>query len=251
MDEQALIQSWEQEEQQPFQGWDFSYLRGRYHESSPPWSYDEKVRQLLQNADSLLDMGTGGGEKLLEFRDVFPERTVATEGYPPNIPLATANLKPFNVPVIPYNIDEESRMPFDDQSFARIINRHEAYDAREVARVLKPGGIFCTQQVDGRDLFDLYSLFGAPPSYQHVNLANCQQELENAGLQIQEALDWQGTATFSDVGAVVYYLHAVPWQVPPDFSVQRYQHELVALHRRNSTTFTMRRFFLQAINPKF
>ncbi len=223
MDEQALLRQWEQEAEQPFQGWDFSYLRGRYHEEAPPWSYEAQVRAVLPGADSLLDMGTGGGEKLLEFRDLFPPRTFATEGYIPNIPLAGANLKPYGVQVVAYDCEQDPVMPFADASFARIINRHEAYNGQEIARVLRPGGVFCTQQVDGRDMTDLFSLFGVEPAYADVTLANFRRDLENAGLHIQAASDWTGTATFADVGALVYYLHAIPWQAPPDFSVQRYK----------------------------
>lgn len=250
MNEEMLLRTWEQEAQQPFQGWDFSYLDGRYHEETPPWSYDDRVRALLPGAASLLDMGTGGGEKLLEFRDLFPVRTVATEGYPPNIPVATANLSPHGVQVVSYDSELDKRMPFDDESFHVILNRHEAYAAEEIARVLAPNGVFCTQQVDGRDLEDLHSVFGVPTAYPHVTLGNFQRELEGAGLRIQSALDWQGTATFADVGALVYYLYAVPWEAPPDFSVRRYKDELLALHRRPVLEFTIRRFLVQAVKQR-
>src|SRR5262249_29304769 len=155
---------------QPFEGWDFSYLHGRCHEDQPPWSYERIVRDLLRDADSVLDLGTGGGEKLLEFRDVLPPNTVATEGYAPNVPVARANLEPQGIRVVEYNIDEESRMPFDDASFGLIHSRHEAYDAREIARILKPGSIFLTQQVDGRELDDFLAVFGQHSGYLHVNL---------------------------------------------------------------------------------
>jgi SAM-dependent methyltransferase len=249
MDEQQLIQSWEAEAQEPFAGWDFSHLEGRYHEETPPWSYTEKVRAVLTQADSLLDMGTGGGEKLLEFKDLFPAYTAATEGYPPNLPVAKAALEPHGVDVLPYDSEQDARMPYDDARFALVLNRHEAYDAAEIKRILRPGGVFITQQVDGRDMADLYTLFGVETAYGHVTLANFRAGLESAGLSIQEALDWQGKATFTDVGALVYYLCAVPWEAPTDFSVQRYREQLLMLHARPKLEFTIRRFYLQAIKP--
>lgn len=247
MDEETLLSRWEQEAQQPFQGWDFSYLRGRYHEETPPWSYEEYVRTIIADAESLLDMGTGGGEKLLEFRGLFPPHTVATEGYAPNIPIATANLEAYGVQVVPYDSEVDERMPFGDESFQVILNRHEAYSASEIARVLTPNGMFCTQQVDGRDLEDLHSLFGIPTAYPQVTLQNFQHDLEAAGLQIRTALDWQGKATFADVGALVYYFHAVPWEAPSDFSVRKYKDKLLNLHQRPALEFTIRRFLIQAI----
>jgi hypothetical protein len=48
MDDQALIKEWKREAEQGFRGWDFSYLRDRWHEEQPPWSYDALVRGLLQ-----------------------------------------------------------------------------------------------------------------------------------------------------------------------------------------------------------
>lgn len=250
MNEEMLLRNWEREAQQPFQGWDFSYLQGRYHEETPPWSYEKRVRALLPGAASLLDMGTGGGEKLLEFRSLFPPLTVATEGYAPNIPVAAATLNAYGAQVIPYDSERDARMPFADASFQVIINRHESYAADEIARVLTPNGVFCTQQVDGRDLDDLHAVFGVQTAYPHVTLENFRYDLEATGLRLQAAFDWQGKMTFADVGALVYYLHAVPWQAPPDFSVRRYKDELLALHRRTALEFTIRRFLLQVVKAR-
>ena len=250
MDDQALIAQWRAEEKQPFAGWDFSYLTGRYHEETPPWSYEAIVRDLAREADSLLDLGTGGGEKLLELKDALPTHTIATEGYAPNIPVARANLEPHGIRVVAYNIDEAARMPFDDHSFAVIIDRHEAFDAVEVARILRPGGVFLTQQVDGRDIADMLALFGLQPAYLHVNLANCARGLADAGLTIERAEDWSGQASFSDMGALVYFLHAAPWDAPTDFSVERYAEHLLTIYRNNHPlSFTIRRFMIQARKP--
>ena len=249
MDDDALLALWEQEEREPFAGWDFSYLDGRYNEESPDWSYDALVRAALAQAESVLDMGTGGGEKLLEFAGALPADTVATEGYPPNIPVARANLQPHGIEVVAYDCEHDARMPFPDHRFELILNRHEAYDAREIARVLRPGGVFCTQQVDGRDMEDLYALFGVKTAYGHVTLANFRQEIEAAGLTVQAALDWKGKATFADVGALVYFLHAVPWEAPRDFSARRYREPFQALHQRPRIEVSTRRFFLQAVKP--
>lgn len=250
MDENALIAAWKMEEQQPFAGWDFSYLQGRYHEQPPPWSYDQLVRDLLGGAETVLDMGTGGGEKLLEFRDALPANTIATEGYAPNVPVARANLEPHGIRVVDYDLEVTPRMPFDDNSFDVIINRHEAFDAQQVARILKPGGMFLTQQVDGRDLGEMRSVFGQQSDYLHVNLENCSHGLLDAGLEIVRSEDWQGWSTFEDVGALVYFLRAAPWSAPDDFSVERYAPQLLALHRKGlPVRFGTRRFYIQARKP--
>jgi SAM-dependent methyltransferase len=250
MDDDALIALWKPEEQQPFEGWDFSYLKDRYSEEAPPWTYEQMVRDLLPGAESVLDMGTGGGEKLLEFKDALPANTVATEGYAPNVPVACANLEPHGIRVIDYNLEVMPRMPFDDNTFALIINRHEAFDAKEVARILRPGGVFLTQQVDGRELGDFRAHFGYQSMFLHVNVENCSQGLLNAGLEITRSEEWTGKSTYQDIGALVYFLHAAPWSAPEDFSVERYAPQLLALYRKGEPIqFTIRRFYIQARKP--
>lgn len=250
MDAQALIARWQAEEQQPFAGWNFSHLEGRYHEEQPPWSYEQIARDLLSAADSLLDIGTGGGEKLLELLGALPPITFATEGYPPNVPVARANLEPHGIRVIEYDIEQTPRMPFADEAFALVIDRHTAYDAVEIARILRPGGVFLTQQVDGRELGDLRALFNLESHYLHVNLQTCRRELQDAGLIVERAEEWVGTATFQDVGALVYFLHAAPWSAPDDFSVARYADTLLRIHyERQPLAFAQHRFLLQARKP--
>jgi SAM-dependent methyltransferase len=46
-------------------------------------------------------------------------------------------------------------LPLADATFDLVINRHESFDAREVQRVLRPGGTFITQQVGAQDLIEL------------------------------------------------------------------------------------------------
>ena len=75
----SYLETWKREEQIPFAGWDFSHLAGRYYTEKPPWSYEAHVREAMAKAASVLDIGTGGGEKLTDFKDVFPARVVATD----------------------------------------------------------------------------------------------------------------------------------------------------------------------------
>ncbi|KKO52438.1 hypothetical protein XI25_19840 [Paenibacillus sp. DMB20] len=51
---------------QEFSGWDFSYITGTGRMGSQllSWSYGSMAVPLVRKANSLLDMGTGGGEFL-------------------------------------------------------------------------------------------------------------------------------------------------------------------------------------------
>ena len=254
MDEADLIAAWLKEESQPFSGWDFGYLRHRYAEGKPPWSYEDLAREVLRKSASAVDLGTGGGEVLSRLSATFPGRMIATEAYPPNRAIARDRLAPAGAHVVAYAADETSSvLPFRDGTFDAVLDRHEAYDAREVSRVLAPAGVFLTQQVDGRSHADLLGWFGTEPHWPSVRLDRLAADLARAGLDIELSRSWWGSISFSDVGALVYYLRAIPWEIP-DFSVDRFKPELLGLQRRleqsGSLRFSEGRFVIRARKPR-
>ena len=226
-----LVEIWQREELQPFVGWDFSYLDGRMFEEEPPWSYSSRAATLMQRSSSVLDMGTGGGERLLELREHWPRRVVVTEDYPPNLKLTTERLVPLGVRVEAVRLTSYDPMPFADGEFDLVLNRQSGFNAGEVARILAPGGTFLTQQVHGLWAQDLLAAFGAKPQWPEAKLSNNASRLEAAGLEVVRAEEWWGKLAFADVGAIVYYLKAVPWLVP-GFSVDVHLDRLLELQGR-------------------
>ena len=227
----ALIESWEREEQEPFTGWDFSYLKGRMVEEQEPWSYPARASELMRGAKSVLDIDTGGGELMLSLRSHWPEKVVVTEDYPPNVQLAGERFTPLGVPVFGVPSGDFDPLPFADGEFDLVINRHGGFNAREVARITAPGGTFLTQQIHGMWGYDLQALFDAKPQWPDATPAKYVPLLEAAGMTIVDLREWEGKFTFSDVGAIVYYLKAVPWEVP-GFSVRTHVPQLLDLQRR-------------------
>ncbi|MGE7938179.1 methyltransferase domain-containing protein [Bacillus paramycoides] len=213
-----------------FSGWDFSSISetGRMNSEPLSWSYGSTAFHLMQRAKSMLDMGTGGGE-FLSMLQPFPPTIYATEGYAPNIPIARKKLEPLGVQVL--EVTDDSALPFHDYQFDFIINRHESYSASEVKRILSPNSVFLTQQVGGLDCSHLNELFGAPLNSGFVSwsLKTACNELETHGFTILEAKEEFPLQRYYDIGAVVYYLKAIPWQIP-DFTVERYNEELYRIH---------------------
>lgn len=251
MERDALISFWKEEEREPFAGWDFSYVHGRFSESALPWDYLALARELLLGAQNVLDVGTGGGERLLTLRDVWPPSVTITEGWPPNVAVAAARLAPLGVRVV---AAKHRPLPFAPNSFELIINRHTGFRSRDVARVLQPGGLFLTQQVDalwGRDLQVVMGVevMERPSSYQ-LALHYLQTE---TNLIVERAAENKGTMTFTDVGALVYYLKAIPWIVP-GFTVDTHLSYLLALQekldRGEKLQFETRQYLLKARKPK-
>jgi len=212
----------------PFSGWDFGWLDARSRTEELPWRYAGEIAARSWAAVSMLDQGTGGGE-LLATIEPRPARTVATESWPPNVPVAAGRLRPLGIPVVqcdgaPDNMTElaaspdegrPGRLPFRDGSFDLVINRHEAFRADEVFRVLSPGGAFVTQQVDYHSDDDLFRLLGLDlPSVPDSWLPLAVSQLSAAGLSIAHTATAQANMFFDDIGAVVYYLKIVSWAIP-------------------------------------
>jgi SAM-dependent methyltransferase len=229
-------------EAEPFRGWDFGWLGSRMVTRPLPWDYDALVLRRARTSPDLLDLGTGGGEWLagLPYR---PPRTVATEAWEPNLDIAGSRLTPLGVTVVrvegaPDNAaqgpdEERGRLPFPAESFQLVVDRHEAFVPKEVARVLVAGGRFVTQQV-GANYEDFYGLLGLPPPSRPTrewNLALALAQIEAAGLRVVASDEGEEVTSFADVGAIVWYLRAVPWAVP-GFSAKEHRSRLADLHVR-------------------
>lgn len=244
-----LHSQWKKEYEAPFSGWDFSYIHGRWELENPPWDYMEMARQFVQKSEALLDMGTGDGELFASLAP-FPRHTFATESWEPNIPVARNQLGPMGVKVV--GVKSEKVTPFKDGEFDTVLNRHADFKTAEIFRILKPGGTFLTQQVGGYNLWDLAEEFDTTLPYIKMTFAYWQHEIRDAGFVIKQAEEWQGIMEFMDVGALVYFIKAAPWQVP-GFDIDKDIHYLEKLHRKlengERLAYTQVRFLFQAEKP--
>lgn len=190
-------------------------------------------------------MGTGGGEWLAAL-PVRPARVVATEAWAPNVPVARERLAPLGIKVVqvegaPDNTEQSpgetaGQLPFEDGSFDLITNRHESFLASEVARVLRPRGVFMTQQLGDGVFREFNELLSAEaPERQPWCLALAVEQVERAGLSVEQSAEDREEVTFSDVGALAWYLRMVPWTVA-DFSIDKYRARLGAIHEQIETT---------------
>lgn len=228
----------------PFSGWDFSWLEGRrVEEGAEDWDYEERARQRVSTAASLLDLGTGGGERLSQLGP-FPPLAVATEAYRPNVPLARRRLQPLGVTVVqthpgvhdtrgpqPDGGFSERRLPFPDAHFELVLAHSSAFCPAEVFRVLTPSGILLTAQGASSlspTLADV--LEGSVPEWAKEGQGwDVDATLDQASFETIEKLDLFPRTTFRDIGAVVYVLRTVPWTIT-DFTVEGYRERLYRLH---------------------
>jgi SAM-dependent methyltransferase len=209
----------------------------------------------------MLDMGTGGGEVLSRLT-ARARRTIATESWPPNVPVAWRRLLPLGIPVIQNegardNMDQDGandggNLPFRDGSLDLICNRHESFLAGEVGRVLAPGGTFVTQQVDYHENDDLARVLGfETPDEPESWIGLAERQLADAGLVIEEAIRAEQRLSFGDIAGIVYYLKAISWSIP-GYSLDKHRDRLRALYQDPSAWPVMtrgRRFLLIASKP--
>jgi SAM-dependent methyltransferase len=224
-----LLAAWRHEEQEPFSGWDFSYLDGRHWTNEvKSWSYMDRAAELLQHAKAAIDLDTGGGEKLLELRQHWPPKLCATESYPPNVKLATERLSPLGVRVFDVEMTNHGPVPFSNGEFDLVLNRHGGFNPSEVGRILAPGGTFLTQQVHVDTNCDLRIAFDADLLWPDAHPGYYVPRLEAAGMQMIDVQESTGKHGFNDVGALVFYLKVIPWTVP-GFSVETHRDYLFTL----------------------
>jgi SAM-dependent methyltransferase len=213
-----------------FKGWDFSYLEksGRVREFPLSWNYYNEIMDYCKQASSLLDMGTGGGE-FLSSLSFLPEDTSATEGYKPNIKIAKESLEPLGIKVYP--VEDDYNLPVESESFDLIINRQSFYVVAEVNRILKEKGYFITQQVGALNHLELNLLLGAENyEFEAWDLKQASKQLLNGGFKLIKMKEDEVKTRFYDIGAIIYHLKAISWQIP-DFSVDKYYEQLYSIHQ--------------------
>jgi hypothetical protein len=146
-----------------------------------------------------------------------------------------------------------TELPGGENEFDVVLSRHGRLPAEDIARLLKPGGTLLSQQVGSDDLRDLNAELGAPPPYATSWTATeAVAALEAAGLVVTDVREERPPLTFHDVGALVYQLRAVPWQIR-DFTPQRYERALrridAMIRTHGHYTATAHRFLVQAARP--
>lgn len=262
MDAGDFEQLLEQAAEHRFEGWDFSFLGDRVRMEPVPWDYPGRIRELLASARSVADMGTGGGE-LFSTLGPFRALAIATEGWRPNVGVAARRLRPLGAHVVevegaPDNAEqrfmsnERGRLPFRSGILDLVVNRHEAFLAAEVARSLRPGGTFLTQQVGPHDEEELHELLEAPPPTAAPTVAGYVEQLERAGLRVVDAREGFPVKRYADVGAIAIFFLSAPWLLE-GFTIESYRERLRRLHDRIAAQGPLvvraHRYLLEASKP--
>ena len=250
MEKNKLLKQWLHEQEiAHIKGWDFSHISERYREEDDlPWDFKKVIDKYLNEDDHLLDMETGGGEFLMTFKH-NSKLTSAIEGYEPNIKICEERLLPLGINFKP--ADGGDRLPFEDDYFDIITNRHGEYDVKEIKRTLKNGGLFLTQQVGAENDRELVELLmgNIEIAFPNLYLEKSKQEFIENGFEILEECETYRLIEFYDVGALVWFARIIEWEFP-GFSVEKYKDNLFKaqeiLDREGSIKGQIHRYYFVA-----
>ena len=198
-----------------------------------------------------LDIQTGGGEVLATI-PAAPPTLVATEGWAPNAEVARRNLAHFGADIV--EIGEDEDFPFADSSFDLVTSRHPVrvrWD--EVARVLKPGGNYLSQEIGHLTVIELTEfMMGPQPPNENRLPERAVAAAGAAGLRVTDLRTARLRMEFYDIAAVIVFLRKVIWTVP-GFTVAGYLDRLREMHERITKDGVFiahsTRFLIEATKP--
>ncbi|MBI4571417.1 MAG: hypothetical protein HY723_05660 [Chloroflexi bacterium] len=237
------------EQARRFSGWS-AYPRSRRLGPAPSWSYEERARELLSTARSVVDLGTGGGERFGDYCAGHQGRAVATEEWVVNAPVAAARLRPLGIEVVRC---QSLRLPFAAESFDLALDRHEELAPREVARVLAPGGRVLTEQMSPGHWREVRRFFPRAIVGMGDLFGEYRDGFAAAGLEIVDARQHAVDAAYDSLEDFVFMLCISPWTIPDFDPLGRDLEALLSLERDLTTTdglvLTDARFLIEARKP--
>ena len=202
-------------------GWDFSLM----HTKRAPvlWDYSEVARQFLARTDSVLDIGTGGGELFLTLASCFRKGTgidVSEE----MIEQALRNKRTRGITNVEFKVMDGNHLEFSDAEFEIVLNRHCDVNVSETGRVLRPQGYFVTQQVGYRNTVNILEAFGWTPASFADGWWQPVEELaaafEQSGCRVVAKAEYDVRYWFCDIESLVFWLKAAP--LPEPFDVEKH-----------------------------
>lgn len=181
----------------PRRGWDFSSMN--VLRQPVPWEYHDVVLRYVRPSDYVLDVGTGGGERLASLAGAF--------GYGLGIDvdremvrLAGENSAADN---LGFRVCSE-RLETVAETFDVIIDRHAPFDLAAVAAHLKPGGYFITQQVGERNMACVKAVLGQPASPPAI-----QRQAFSGDLRLLAFMEYDVEYVVRDIKSLIFWLNAL------------------------------------------
>lgn len=182
-------------------GWNFSIMKT---ERQPvPWDYLKVVPLYLRPSDVVLDIGTGGGERFLEFSKYF-KSGIGIDSDPEMVKTAMENGA--NIKNVSFKIDTH-KLTATKEKFDVILCRHAPFDLPTVIAHLKPGGYFIMQEVGEKNMLNIKKVLGQDKS----EPALTKEQFENSGFRLLAFMEYNVEYVVRDVESLVFWLNALDY----------------------------------------
>ena len=143
--------------------WDFSQIKCKT-ENLTNWDLYEKIRENSNEKSLCLDLGTGGGERVLKsYPDVG--MIIATDFSEEMIKTAKENAKKYPNKRVKFTKMNNLEITFPKETFDLISARHTIINAKQIYDCLLPGGTIVIKGVDQKDCWEIKELFGRGQAY--------------------------------------------------------------------------------------
>ena len=143
--------------------WDFSKIKCET-EKLTNWDFYEKIRENTNEKSLCLDLGTGGGEKVLKnYPDVG--MIIATDFSEEMIKTAKENANNYPNKKVKFTKMNNLKMNFPKEIFDLISARHTIINAKQIYDCLVPDGTIVIRGVDKKDCWEIKELFGRGQAY--------------------------------------------------------------------------------------
>lgn len=142
---------------QKIKDWDFSRIK-YITESLTSWDMYEELKNCATANSKVLDLGTGGGEKVLKY---FPEckEILGTDFSSEMINTANDNLNKSKKKNISFKVMDNLNMTTEDNYYDIVVARHTCIDAKQIYKTLKKDGKLILRGVDKLDCWSLKLMF--------------------------------------------------------------------------------------------
>ena len=203
--------------------WDFSKFEIE-SESLTNWDLYEILNRIANKDSKILDLGTGGGEKLLKF---FPEakEILGTDFSEAMIETANKNLIKSGRKNIAFRVMNNLDMNVPDDYFDIVVARNTITNQEQIYKCLKKNGYLLLAGVDKDDCWSLKLLFGRGQGYNDIKPISIidYENVLNAGFKDVELVPIHEREYFKNELLFKEFLKKVP--IIDDFNEDNYSNE--------------------------
>lgn len=143
--------------------WDFDQIKCE-EKKLTDWDYFEEIRKHTNEKSLCLDIGTGGGEKVLKR---YPKvgMIIATDFSKEMIYTAKENAKKYPEKNVKFGVMDNLEMKFPSYLFDLVSARHTKINAKQIYDCLDKGGTLVIEGIDQKDCWEMKKLFGKGQGY--------------------------------------------------------------------------------------